>query len=95
MAIIIEQEKRKINWFALSVIILIIAVIVGGTYYLFFTSTPFVERVAPPRLQSLEELSNIRLQPEAIINDPKFQILKQYINPIETGQTGKTNPFLK
>jgi len=35
------------------------------------------------------------LRPEAIINDPKFQILKQYINPIETGQTGKTNPFLK
>ena len=95
MAIIIEQEKRKINLFALSVVILIVAVIGAGTYYLFFASIPFVERVAPSRLQSLQELSAIKLQPEAIVNNPNFQILKQYINPVEIGETGKVNPFVR
>ncbi len=95
MAIIIEEEKKKINWFALAVIILIIATIITATYYLFFAPTPLIERVAPTRLQSLQELSNIRLQPETIVNNPKFQILKQYVNPIEIGQVGKSNPFVK
>ena len=95
MAIVIEEEKRKINWFALGVIILIVAVLSGAIYYLFFTSTPLIERVVPPRLESIKELSSIKLQPEAIINDPHFQILKQYVNPVVIGAVGKTNPFLK
>ena len=95
MAIIIEEEKRKINWFALAVIILIIATIITATYYLFFAPTPLIERVAPARLQSLQELSHIRWQPEAIINNPNFQILKQYVNPIEIGPVGNTDPFVK
>jgi hypothetical protein len=95
MAIIIEEEKRKINWFALAVIILIIATIVVAIYYLFFAHPPLVERVMPPRLQSLQELSQIRLQPEAIINNPNFQILKSYVNPIEIGPVGNTDPFVK
>ncbi len=97
MAIIIKEEKRKINWFALGVIILIIATIIVATYYLFFASAPLIERVVPPHLQSLQELSNIRLQPEAIINNPNFQILKQHINPIEidTDLIRKSNPFLR
>ncbi|MBN2197889.1 hypothetical protein JW698_01690 [Candidatus Wolfebacteria bacterium] len=95
MAIIIEQEKRNINWFALSIIVLVITVIIAGTYYLFFADIPFVEKVAPARLKSLEELSNIKLQPEMIINNSKFQTLKQYINPIESGEIGKINPFVK
>jgi len=35
------------------------------------------------------------LQPEAIINNPNFQILKQYVNPIEIGPVGNTDPFVK
>lgn len=95
MAIIIEEEKRKINWFALAVIILIIATIIVATYYLFFAPTPLIERVVPAPLQSLQELSNIRLQPETIVNNPKFQILKRYVNPIEIGSVGKSNPFVR
>jgi len=95
MAIIIEEEKRKINWFAFGVVIIIIAVLSAAIYYLFFASTPFAEKVAPPQLQSISELSSIKLQPEAIVNNPYFQILKPYVNPIQIGPIGKTNPFLK
>ena len=97
MAIIIEEEKRKINWFAAALILLLVTIIGAAIYYLFFASIPLIERVTSPRLQSLQELSSIKLEPEAIINDPRFQILKQYVNPIEiqTNSIGKTNPFLK
>jgi len=95
MAIVIEEEKRRINWFAIGVIILIIATIIIATYYLFFAPVPFIEKVAPSRLQSLQELSRIRLEPETIINSSNFQILRQYVNPIEIGPVGKNNPFVK
>ncbi len=95
MAIVIEEEKRRINWFTLAVIILIVATIVATIYYLFFASVPLIEKVAPPRLQSLKEISSLKLQPEDVLNNQTFQILRQYINPIEVGPSGKTNPFLK
>jgi zinc transporter ZupT len=97
MAIIIEEEKRKINWFAVALIFSLVIIIGAAIYYLFFASIPLVEKVVPPRLQSLQELSSIKLQPETIISDSRFQILKQYVNPIEiqTNSIGKTNPFLR
>ncbi len=97
MAIVIEEQKKKINWFALAVVILLIFVVGLAAYYLFFAPTPLVEKVAPPRLQSIQELSSIKLQPDVVISNPNFQILKQYVNPIEiqTDFVGKTNPFAK
>jgi hypothetical protein len=97
MAIIIEEQKRRINWFALALIVFVVAIIGAAIYYLFFASTPLVERVVPPRLQSLQELSLIELQPEKVISDSRFQILKQYVDPIEvpTSSIGKTDPFAK
>ena len=97
MAIIIEEQKRKINWFVVAVILSLVIIIGAAIYYLFFAPTPLVEKIVPPRLQSLQELSSIKLEPEAIISDSRFQILKQYVNPIEiqTDSVGKTNPFLR
>ncbi len=97
MAIIIEEEKRKINWFNLAVGVLIIVLLGVAIYYLFFVSPELIEKMTPARLQSLEELSSIKLEPEEILNNPNFQILKQYTNPIEIKEelVGKTNPFAK
>jgi len=97
MAIIIEGEKRKINWLALATIVLIVAVLGTAIYYLFFAATPLAEKIAPVPLRSIQELSLIKLEPETIINNPAFQVLKQYVNPIEieSGAVGKANPFLK
>jgi len=95
MAIVIEEEKRKINWLALGIIILIISTVIIAIYYLFFAPVPFIEKIAPARLQSLQDLSSINLEPEAIVNSPNFQILRRYVNPIEVGPAGKSNPFVK
>lgn len=95
MAIVIQEEKRNINWFALVVFILIIAAIVGAIYYLFFLQPSLIEKLAPPQLQSIKELAKIKLNPEEIVNNPRYQILKMYVNPIEIGPMGKNNPFIK
>ncbi|MFH1346883.1 MAG: hypothetical protein ABIH10_01385 [Spirochaetota bacterium] len=95
MAIIIEEEKRKINWFPLILIISITGIVIILAYYLFFAQTPLIEKVIPQSIQSLKDLSGIKLSPEDVINNPKFQILRQYINPVESGPAGKSNPFLK
>ena len=44
MAIIIEEEKRKINWFAVALIFSLVIMIGAAIYYLFFASTPLVEK---------------------------------------------------
>lgn len=95
MAIVIQEERRKINWFALSVILLIAAIIIGAAYYLFFVQPSLIEKAAPLNLQSIKEISSIKLDPEAIVNNSRFQILKQYAEPIEIGPVGKSNPFVR
>lgn len=95
MAIVIQEEKRQINWFALGVTVLIAGMILWGAYYLFFVKPALLEKAVPLQLQSIKELSGIKLDPEAIINNPSFQVLKQYVNPVEIGLAGKNNPFVK
>ena len=95
MAIIIEEEKRKINWFAAFVIILVLAILFVSVYYLFFSGEPLIEKVIPlqPELQSLNQLSSVKFDPALITDNNLFQLLKKYVNPIEIGPTGKDNPF--
>jgi len=95
MAIIIEEEKKGVNWFAIVSIILVVVIIAIAVYYLFFAPVPLIEKVVPTNLQSIQALSNIQLQPGVIINNSKFQILKTYVNPIIIGPVGKSNPFVK
>jgi len=95
MAIVVEQERKKINWFAVLLIIFIIAVLGGVIYYLFFISVPLIDKAVPVSLQSLKDLSAAHLQPETILNSSDFQLLRQYVNPIEIGAVGKTNPFVR
>jgi hypothetical protein len=93
MAIVVEQERKKINWFAILLIIFLVAVIGGAIYYFFFVAPPLIDKIAPLQLQSLKDLSFAELNPETILNSPDFQILRQYVNPIEIGAVGKINPF--
>ncbi len=98
MAIFVEQEKKKSNWFGLAIFIAIIAILGAAIYYLFFASVPGIEKVLLPRsskLTSLEKIYNSKFKPEAVTNHPTFLLLKQYVNPVETsGSSGRANPFL-
>jgi hypothetical protein len=94
MAILIEEEKRSINWFALLVTIFIVCVLGFGTYYLFFAPTPAIEIILPATLQSANKVTGIAVDPFNVINSEAFKSLKGGGSQPSIGQTGRANPFL-
>lgn len=95
MAIIVEQEKRNINWFALAVVLAIVVIFGATLYYLFFTPAPLIERVAPSgNLQAIKTVSNINLNPDKVINHPVYKILRIYGGGENLpAAEPRTNPF--
>lgn len=95
MAIVIEQEKRRVNWFGIGLAFILVAGGVTLIYFLFFAPTPLIEKVAPPQdLQTIKAISEVNLQPETILNDPLFKSLKQYVPPIQLPVViPRPNPF--
>ena len=93
MAIIIEQEKSKTNWFALLLMLFILGVAGILIYYLFFVSPATLEKAINPSLQSVKDLSQAELNPEEVFNRTDFKSLNQHVGPIQLGQGGKLNPF--
>ncbi|MEK7549250.1 MAG: hypothetical protein AAB496_02050 [Patescibacteria group bacterium] len=82
MAITFEEEKKKINWFALAIIIIIVATSVTAVYYLFFVNPPLIEIVIPFPLKSLEQMSQIKINPMEVFDNPILKNLSQYVEPI-------------
>lgn len=94
MAILIEQEKQKKNWFNLAVTGLIILILAITAYYLFFINPSSIETVVPSRLKLLSETSQIKLiNPTEIIESPAFRNLKIQVAPIFPEAAFNPNPF--
>ncbi len=94
MAILIEEEKRPVNWLAILMAIFIMAVLGAGTYYLFFAPTPAIEIILPATLQSANQITNIAADPATVLTSEAFKSLKVYGREPSVGQTGRANPFL-
>ncbi len=94
MAIVIEEEKREINWFTAVSIIFIIGLVGAAAYYLFFISPPSIDVVFPLRIQSLSRLAEIEFDPQKVFAHPIYETLRQNIPPLTvTPITGRSNPF--
>ncbi len=93
MAILMEQQQRKTNWFAIIVFLFLLAVIAGGGYFLFFSPTPGIDIIIPRSLDSAEALSEIQIDPSAIIGSPVLKSLRQYGSEPSIGTVGRQNPF--
>lgn len=94
MAILIEQQERKTNWFAIFVFLFLLAVIAGGGYFLFFSPTPAIDIIIPSSLDTAEALSEVQINPSAIINNPVLKGLRQYGSSPSIGTVGRQNPFI-
>ena len=96
MAIVIEEEKKKVNWLGLSVTALVVVVIGTTIYYLFLSPVPLIEKVLPQRLQSIKTISSTDFRPDAVINHPNYKVLRQYVNPVDVPAASqpRSNPFL-
>lgn len=96
MAITFEEEKKKINWFALAIIIIIVGTSAAVVYYLFFVNPPFIEIVIPYSLKSLEQISQITINPAGVFDNQIFKNLNQHVAPIIVSPSESilnSNPF--
>ncbi len=95
MAIVLEQQKRRTNWFAVIVFIFILAVILGLAYFLFFAPTPGIEIIVPSQLEEAAGLAELELDPNKLISDPVLKSLRQYGTQPSIGIIGRDNPFVE
>lgn len=94
MAILIEQEKRKINWFNIIVIGSIVFILAITIYYLFFINPASLETVIPSRLKLLQEVNQMKvINPIEFINNPELKKLKPFVRPIIPDAAFNPNPF--
>ncbi|MDP3052935.1 MAG: hypothetical protein Q8N22_03230 [bacterium] len=94
MAIIVEEPKPPKNWGAIISFIIILAVIFGGVYFIFFQKPILIELVTSSSAQQTEMLSKLTFNPSDIQNNEIFRSLRQYAAPATAGQLGRPNPFL-
>ncbi|MEK7636058.1 MAG: hypothetical protein AAB405_03140 [Patescibacteria group bacterium] len=94
MAIVIEEEKREINWYALIVAVVVIAIIGTAVYFLFFVKPELAEVVVPSRLKELSEIVKIKLNPADVFENPFVKNnLNKYVEPIISEGAYNSNPF--
>jgi len=95
MAILMEEEKRKINWFILAVIFAIVVILGSAIYYIFFISPSTIEIIIPSRLKLLQETEQLKFDPNEVLNNDALKNLKLQVVPIVPESALNPNPFLK
>ena len=94
MAIVLERQRRPINFFAIGIFIFLFGFLGFAAYYLFFAASPKFDAVLPAPLERANVLEGINfVDPEEIIGNPKFARLKQYEKDPGIGFIGRSNPF--
>jgi len=83
--------KLNITTITIAVIILIV---VGAVYFVFFAPAPAFEVIVPPPLQTVGEVSSKQVNPANVLNSQAFRSLRPYAPSPTVGQIGRTNPFL-
>lgn len=93
MAIIVDPEKKSVNWVTMISVLIIIGVLFAGGYFLFFKKPDLIEIVVPNSLDEISKISKLTFDPAGVINSPTFKILKRYDSNIQPATAGRTNPF--
>lgn len=96
MAIVIEQERGgKGGIVKMLIWLIVLVVIVVGAYFLFFKHPDAIPGLATPQgLKQVNELSQVKLDPDAVVQSQAFQSLKPQAPDMPTPPTGRSNPFL-
>jgi len=93
MVVIIEEDKKPINWTAIITIAVVIIILFVGSYYIFFQKPELIEVVVPKELQTINAISQVEFDPAAVVNSPTFKLLRQYGSPVVPPPAGRNNPF--
>lgn len=93
MTILVEEEKKPKNWFAIGVGVVVVVVIFTAGYYFFFKKPELIEIVTPTELNRINQISRVSFDPESVLNSPNFKLLKRFDRDVEAPRPGRSNPF--
>ena len=98
MAIVVEEEKSRVNIVSLLGWLSVIAVIGVAIYYIFFVTPESVIIPPPAGFQNITPIAQVTLHPEDVLNSPSFVSLQSPSFPLPTPQgpagVGRSDPFL-
>lgn len=94
MAILVEEEKKPVNWVGILTALVIVFILFAGGYYVFFKDPGVIEGItAPKELQNITQLSKTNIDPSKIIQSAEFKNLRDLADPLVPPTAGRSNPF--
>src|SRR3989344_5104869 len=97
MAIVVEEEQsRGVSSGVVSILIwlLVLGIIAAAVYYVFFAEPEFITISAPEDFTETEITARAEIDPQAVLGDPRFTNLNDYVTSPPPGSFGRSNPFL-
>lgn len=94
MAIIVEQEKKPINWFNIIVIAVVVAILFAVVYFIFFSQPQLIDVVVPGNLDNIKQLSQVQVDPTPVVNDLNKYFTGNFGTSFTIPTPGRPNPFL-
>jgi uncharacterized protein (DUF58 family) len=94
MAIVVEERGQGTGLVSVLIWLLLLAVVALGFYFVFFKKPELIDIARPPGYETVEQISRISLDPESVVQNPKFRALKAHLTPSEAQTSGRTNPFM-
>lgn len=92
MAILVEEEKKPVNWIAILTVIIVLGSLFIGGYYLFFKNPELIDIAVPPELKDLQPLTEIKFDPKPVI-DRLNKYYHQYAPALSLPVPGREDPF--
>ncbi len=93
MAIIIEQDKKPVNWFNIIVIAVVVAIMFAVVYFIFFNKPELIDVVVPGNLNNIKQLSQVQVDPTPVVNTLNKYFTNNYGASLNIPTPGRSNPF--
>lgn len=93
MAILIEEEKKPINWINVIATFVFIVLIFVLAYYVFFKRPDIVETIIPQKLNTISSLKEIKVDPTPVLESLRRYFKTKYNPEPFTPSLGRSNPF--
>lgn len=98
MAIVIEEERSRVNIMSILGWLVVTVMIATTVYYVFFAAPDLVIITPSGDFQNIAPIAQISLHPEDVLNSPAFQALKAPPFALPTPQgpaaVGRQNPLV-
>ncbi len=93
MAIIVEQEKKPVNWVNVVAIVVFVVLVFAVAYFVFFNKPELIDVVLPGGLRNINTLSQVQVDPSPVVTTLQKYFTTNYNSPITIPTPGRTNPF--